>query len=559
MAHSPRFSTFLTVVVAALAAAVMVACELFGGSTETGNTLSGVILEEEAPPSKVAATRLAGGGGKENIRVNLYAKDWDPVFGGPIPVGRTTLTDKEGRYVFRNVEPGIYNIEAKAADGSGIVLIPGVLMPEGGGQSLTANEGVLKPSGVIRIPLEDVNVVDGYFYLPGTGAYGLVDSAAKKAGVISVKPVAPGTYASILQNSTGRIATDVLSNPVSVIAGENRILDPSVSGWKLRRKIFINTSPSGVEIAEALIGFPLLVRLDPSNFDFAEADSQGHTLRFTKADAITPVSFEVDRWDVARRTAEVWVLVDTLFPGSADQFLYLYSGKAGTAVPSAYRTVFDTGAGFAGVWHLGGDIMDATPNRNDGIDSGTQEEDGIIGSSRYFDAASRYIQIPNHSSLNLGTGDFTLSAYFRLDALPAGYMQLLIKREVGNSNYEIQVSQSVEGAVDSANQVSAIEGSTVLQQDQWYQVSLTRKDGWVSLYLDGLPDAKPLYKPFNAGGNSDLFMGIDPFQTQENLQGSMDEVRVSRVCRSPTWIRFAFETGMPGSTAVKVGLPVALE
>ena len=53
------------------------------------------------------------------------------------------------------------------------------------------------------------------------------------------------------------------------------------------------------EVDAELTNFPVLVRLDSGNFDFALARTDGHDIRFTAADGQTLLSYERERHDPA--------------------------------------------------------------------------------------------------------------------------------------------------------------------------------------------------------------------------------------------------------------------
>ena len=57
-----------------------------------------------------------------------------------------------------------------------------------------------------------------------------------------------------------------------------------------------------------------------------------------------------------------------------------------------------------------------------------------------LDGSDDYAFIPNHSSLQFGTGDFTVSVWFKIDATGAT-RQIFCKRG-GSGNYEVQVNSA---------------------------------------------------------------------------------------------------------------------
>ena len=101
-----------------------------------------------------------------------------------------------------------------------------------------------------------------------------------------------------------------------------------------------------------------------------------------------------------------------------------------------------------------------------------------------FDGSDDYAFVPNHSDLQFGTGDFSISVWIKIDAI--GSTQQIFCKRGGDGNYEIQVN--------SAGKLSAwapggLSGSTVLTENAWYNVTLTRVNGTSYLYLNGVLEA----------------------------------------------------------------------
>ena len=135
--------------------------------------------------------------------------------------------------------------------------------------------------------------------------------------------------------------------------------------------------------------------------------------------------------------AEIWLGVDTLFAGKSDQAFMLYSGNAEAAGTSNAGAVIDTSAGFVGTWHLGIDLKDATTFRNHGIDSGATPATGLIGSARQFDGTGNHVETKDQASLHFGSGNFSLSAWIRIDSL-GRVRQVFCKRDA-EGTYELQL------------------------------------------------------------------------------------------------------------------------
>ena len=95
---------------------------------------------------------------------------------------------------------------------------------------------------------------------------------------------------------------------------------------------------------------------------FAGAKSGGADLRFGRKGSV--LAYQIDHWDSAGQSAEIWVSVDSVKGNNSTQTIGMYWGKANAAAASNGSAVFDTAKGFLGVWHMGGaagDRPNATP------------------------------------------------------------------------------------------------------------------------------------------------------------------------------------------------------
>jgi hypothetical protein len=70
--------------------------------------------------------------------------------------------------------------------------------------------------------------------------------------------------------------------------------------WQKRRDVLLDTTPAGAGIATNLENYPVPIRLDKINFDFAQAKPDGSDLRFAKADGPL-LAHEIELWDSISR------------------------------------------------------------------------------------------------------------------------------------------------------------------------------------------------------------------------------------------------------------------
>ncbi len=148
--------------------------------------------------------------------------------------------------------------------------------------------------------------------------------------------------------------------------------------WSHHRQIGINTNPGsfgGANLTAPVAKFPLLVRLTPAQADvFAQAAANGADIRFTKADGVTRLPHQRERWDATNKLAEFWVLVDSVKANSQSNVIQMYWGKSGAADSSSGTQVFATANHFQAVFHLNenaGDTAQDATGKFRGVPIGT--------------------------------------------------------------------------------------------------------------------------------------------------------------------------------------------
>jgi len=86
------------------------------------------------------------------------------------------------------------------------------------------------------------------------------------------------------------------------------------------------------------------------------------------------------------------------------------SDPAAVSTRAAAITDSELANGLVGHWKLQGDCRDYSGKGNHGVNHGVKLEDGT------FDGVSGYIEVPNHPSLDLGSGDFAICARIHTEA-----------------------------------------------------------------------------------------------------------------------------------------------
>lgn len=396
---------------------------LTGGSSSTDNgKITGKICSEDGSPAP-------------GIAVVLHSADFNPMKDTATPCD--VFTDSTGTYAFDSLAPGIYTLEATAAKSGTRALINTVMVDT---TTTHAENVTLKKPGAISIQLPETIQTSGYVYIPGTSLYGLVSS-----GIAFIDSVPAGFIPALYYaDSEKPESIRSIKTGIAITSGSTRKI-ADYATWNHTRRIFLNTTKRGADIANNVYSFPLLVRLSASNFIFAEAQPEGADLRFSTPDN-TPLSFDIERWDAAGGHAEIWVLIDTVLGNDSLQSFIMSWGNNSAKATTNSTVVFDTAQGYQGVWHMSGIVSgtayDATTNKYNGTPVNMTSASlvtGVIGTARDFDGTTSYITMPStaNSKLNFPQdGSYTMSLWAYADTLDSLWHAIAGK---GHEQYYMQL------------------------------------------------------------------------------------------------------------------------
>ena len=131
-------------------------------------------------------------------------------------------------------------------------------------------------------------IIDNQGSNPVSGAFsGLSEGASFIAGYAGINYNCSISY-------VGGTGNDVVVTVVS-IAGT---VSEDYTQWHYSNNIYIDTKEGGANIGSNQLKFPLLVRLNNTNFNFNQAQSGGADLRFSKSDG-THIPYQIERFSTA--------------------------------------------------------------------------------------------------------------------------------------------------------------------------------------------------------------------------------------------------------------------
>lgn len=308
-------------------------------------------------------------------------------------------------------------------------------------------------------------------------------------------------------------------------------------------EILLDTTANGADVPTAAHDFPVLVRLNAANFDFASADVAGEDLRFTDL-AGRQLSFEVESFSRPELHAEIWVRVPEIL-GAARQSLSMYWGAFGSESEGDSQAVFDDTAFFTGTWHFARGAIDATANGIHGVNRDTLLVPGIVGQAASLLGDGDHIDFGQPASLlNAYAADFSLTFWVRT-ALDTG---VLVATKAWPAAIERGFSIYVEAGLVKVNigdgAYSVVLSSLArIDDDRWHQIAVTlQRSDKARLYLDGEREAAADLPPLGAIVSTlNLVLGTDATGSSANeFDGLVDELRIEHTARDAAWERLTF-------------------
>ncbi|UCF54533.1 MAG: DUF2341 domain-containing protein [Bradyrhizobium sp.] len=254
--------------------------------------------------------------------------------------------------------------------------------------------------------------------------------------------------------------------------------------WTLRKKITIDTGPSGAGISDAIGATPVLVRLHVGNFRFGAAKEDGVDLRFVAADDKTPLKHHVEKYDSLLGEALVWVGVPDLKPGAKND-IWLYYGNQKTPAAVDAKGTYDPDTLL--VYHFNDrstPAQDVTAWANTAQNAVPGAEGAIIGQGARLDGQTA-LTLPGSPSLVVAeNGELTWSLWIKMTAPQPG--AVLFSRAEGANGLTVGLDNGVAFVeVTNAGNTQRSAGGAAIAAGTWHQIAFTAKGAQIILYVDG--------------------------------------------------------------------------
>jgi biopolymer transport protein ExbB len=323
--------------------------------------------------------------------------------------------------------------------------------------------------------------------------------------------------------------------------------------WSGRKKLTLNVKEAGVR--DAVGTTPVLIRLFEGNFSFSSAKEDGSDLRFVAADDKTLLTYHIEKYDSLMGEAFVWVKVPDLKPGEPTS-LWLYYGNEGpkaTRVDDAKGT-YDADSVL--VYHFsdnGAPAVDATGSANSAQEAGKVSTGSMIGGGLLLDGKSP-VTVPASASLAwTAGGTLTWSAWIKPSSLQSNAV-LFSRREEGrlfligvdNGIPYVEVNEGTGGIKRSTP-------GTPVEVNTWRHLAVTAQAGRITLWVNG--ESSSALEAGLPALNSPLLLGGDKTEGTAKIlgfNGEMDELEISKIVRSPAFLKATVTNQGGGEPAGKL-------
>jgi biopolymer transport protein ExbB len=302
--------------------------------------------------------------------------------------------------------------------------------------------------------------------------------------------------------------------------------------WTYRKRIILDTTTTGAAISDPIGTTPVLIRLHAGNFQFDAAKEDGSDIRFVAEDNKTLLPYHIEKYDVLMGEAFLWVKVPNVKPGTKTSFwLYYGNGISKTEKGGEPKETYDPDTVL--VYHFneqGTPATDSTAFGNLSQNAGIPVDGSFIGSGVRFDEKT-VLTIPPSASLQWPEGSpTTISTWIKPTAL--GPRAIIFSRHEGKTSALVGVDNGVPYVEISAG--------------SWQHLTIVASTATITLYLDG-ENIASLNVSLPAM-NSAIEIGGGGFS------GELDELEISRVARSPGFIKLAaLGQGYKGAKLLTVG------
>jgi photosystem II stability/assembly factor-like uncharacterized protein len=190
--------------------------------------------------------------------------------------------------------------------------------------------------------------------------------------------------------------------------------------------------------------------------------------------------------------------------------------------------------GLKAYYPFNGNAIDESGTGNNGNISGaslTTDRFNNANTALSFNGTNSYVWVNQHSTLEFGTGDFTVCAWIKTPSQQ--FSRVVSKGECFSSGWQLGQNSTIEVSLQSPpNGPSYLHSiNNNYADNQWHFILMRRSNGIVQIFGDGDPDGTPYVFPYSLTNESAL-MTIGRCEVSYGscsdafFNGSIDDVRI---------------------------------
>ena len=311
------------------------------------------------------------------------------------------------------------------------------------------------------------------------------------------------------------------------------------------------------QVEASLTNFPIFVYIEADSDLASHAQSDGDDIVFVSYDNKTKYSHEIESYYDGNLSA--WVKIPNLNANS-DTLMWLYYGNPDCNSQQNIAGTWDSN--YVLVHHLSessGDFVDSSRSGYNGewvdIDhDSTRNADGIAAGCVDFNGDNDKIIIKSNDGGLSGYSSVTVSAWITQPS-QGDINEDCIFDGWNNGNCFLLRYDSLSNQIDwiiNVGGTKILSNSVNIENDGWRHVVGSYDGSNYYTYLNG----SRLANTGQASGkfpNANTWRHIGGVNTSDFYTGKIDEVRVSKIARSSSWINTSYNTLSNPDTFIRIG------
>jgi Tfp pilus assembly protein PilV len=342
---------------------------------------------------------------------------------------------------------------------------------------------------------------------------------------------------------------------------------PTPPTWAYRKQITIQDAR--VAGTTNHTNFPVLINFSSDADLAARAQDDGDDIKFTSSDGVTKLDHEIETFNGTTGQLVAWVQVPTL-NATANTTIYMYYGNATATNQQNVTGTWDSN--YMGVWHLketSGAHRDSTVNNLSSSTVNVSQQGVNIGKMNgadVFDGVDDYVSIPRNSVFEPANG-ITVAAWLNWrNHTTSSHGNIVSKSKDTDTDpyvsYSLKQTSSTSQEIEFTLTINGIRyflanNSGTVPLNTWnYFVGTWSSGNTVKLYMNGSLVGQSASAPSGTITyyNTPLRIGWSASEVvNQQIDGTIDEVRISNIARSANWITTQYNNQNSPSTFYTIG------